>query len=79
MAMGFPGGLREFVWETSVILAQAREERGPETVNRGKGGSPELATLERYAGRHSMRAPVGRPSAVRFFAKSALWLKPCAF
>ena len=29
--------LREFVWETSVILAQARDERGPETVNRGGG------------------------------------------
>ena len=68
--------LREFVWETHVILAQAREEGGPKRPTAG-GGRAELAALKRYAGRHSMHAPCCRWGAVRFFAKTALPPQRC--
>ena len=73
---GLGSNLREFVWETHVILAQAREEGGPKRPTAG-GGSTELAALKRYAGRHSMRPPVCGSTAVRFFAKATLSPQTC--
>ena len=66
------------MWETHVILAQAREEGGPETADRG-GGSTELAALKPYVFRHFMHDPVRRSTPARFFEKEALSLQSCAF
>ena len=52
--------LREFVCETHVILAREREERGPETVNRGGGqvGTRGAQTLRFPTFYASPRAPL---------------------
>ena len=68
--------LREFVCVNYRHLGPGA--RGKAARNgRARGGSTELAALKRYVFHDSMRAPVRRCSAVRFFAKVALSPQRC--